>query len=523
MKKILIISFIFGMIVTTVAQTKPVMKHGQLPVSVQKYDSVSDKTITEQMVLNPKKTAIVVIDMWNFHWCMTASERVSSMVPRMNCVLDIARELGMQVVWNPSDVVTAYSGYPQYENAVATKHRQVPQVRNPLSANFTAPVGRCMCGQGIHCGGNYGWDAMNPDLIIGDNDLISSSTNEIYTLLSDRGITDIIYMGVHTNMCVFGKPGAMSSMWSAGFNCLLARDLNDAFTTYEPDKGYTPDTGTTEIDENLQKAGISNINMGDNFRATGLWKSDTPVDYVRFTPWGKPGRPYFMENPTTVTLSATWMDNVEVRYTTDGSEPTTKSALYTKPLTADRTQMLRAAAFRNGKQVSLPSEAYYVKLPEIPPKPDVYLDDLTYIPNDYNKTVAWCFWAPQKGKSFEEKPLRIRNETYSHGMGFRAPSSVQYELKPEYRRFVARAGIDDNLLLDNNGRFLAMHSSVIFKVYIDGKQVAESPVMRITQEPWRFDVEIPQNSRRINLVCMDAGTRNILDYGDWVDAGFIVN
>jgi hypothetical protein len=66
-----------------------------------------------------------------------------------------------------------------------------------------------------------------------------------------------------------------------------------------------------------------------------------------------------------------------------------------------------------------------------------------------------------------------------------------------------------------------MHSSVIFKVFIDGKQVAESPVMRISQEPWRFDVEIPQGSYRINLVCMDAGTRNILDYGNWIDAGFI--
>ena len=51
---------------------------------------------------------------------------------------------------------------------------------------------------------------------------------------------------------------------------------------------------------------------------------------------------------------------------------------------------------------------------------------------------------PQKGKSFEGKPLRVRDKTYAHGMGFRAPSSVQYDVKPEYRRFVARAGIDDN-------------------------------------------------------------------------------
>jgi hypothetical protein len=107
-------------------------------------------------------------------------------------------------------------------------------------------------------------------------------------------------------------------------------------------------------------------------------------------------------------------------------------------------------------------------------------------------------------------------------MGFRAPSSVQYDIKPGYKRFVARAGVDDNMLDDNYGRFIAMHSSVVFKLFIDGRQAAESPVMRISQEPWRFDVAIPAGSRRINLACMDAGTRNTLDYGNWVDAGFIV-
>jgi nicotinamidase-related amidase len=340
--------------------------------------------------------------MWNFHWCMTASERVSAMVPRMNRVLLTARELRMQVVWNPSDVVTAYSGYPQYERAGAVEHRQAPKTRNPLSAKFTAPHGACMCGPGIHCHGNYGWDAMHPDLIIEDNDLISSSTDEIYTLLSDRGITDIIYMGVHTNMCVLGKPGAMSSMWSAGFNCMLARDLNDAFTAYEPDRNYTPDTGTTQIDENLQQAGIPNINMGDSFREAGLWKSGAPVDYVHFTPWGRHDRPYFMERPTVITLTASWLDGAEIRYTTDGSEPAAKSPLYTKPLTIDGTQTLRAAAFRRGKRVSLPSEAFYVRMPaEIPPQPDVYIDELEYIPNDYmnhSKGVYMCLWHPQKRK-----------------------------------------------------------------------------------------------------------------------------
>jgi nicotinamidase-related amidase len=482
---------------------------------------VAQPTLTP-LKLEPAKTAIIVIDMWNSHWCMTAAARVSAMVPRMNRVLKTARELGMLVIWNPSDVITAYSGEPQYERAIAVQRRHAPELRDDIKVNFTAKSARCLCGPGIECHGNYGWDGMHPDLFVGDSDLFSASTDEIYSLLSERGINTIIYMGVHTNMCVFGKPGAMSPMWKAGFNCILARDLNDAFTAYESSSGYTPDDGTAEIDGNLQTAGIPNINMGDEFRKAGLWKDETPVDYVRFTPWGKAERPYFMDSTVTVTLTAPWLDGDEIRYTTDGSEPTAKSPRYTAPLKIGQTQTLCAAAFRKGKQTSLPSSAFYVRLPVAkPPLPDVYIDELEYIPNEYVKSVNSCLWYPQKNKSYEGNLLRVRSKTYAHGMGFRAPSSVQYEIKPSYRRFVALAGIDENMLYQDNGRFIAINSSVVFRVFIDGKMMAESPVMLISQEPWRFDVPIPAGSRRINLVCMDAGSRNILDYGNWVNAGFI--
>ncbi|MDR1141354.1 MAG: chitobiase/beta-hexosaminidase C-terminal domain-containing protein, partial [Planctomycetaceae bacterium] len=383
-----------------------------LTFSGEVWDVSANKFSLSSVELKPAKTAIIVVDMWNYHWCMTASERVAAMVPRMNVVLDAARQQGMQVIWNPSDVVTAYAGCPQYERAIAVEHQKTPDKQKDISVKFTARVGSCMCGSGLPCKVNYGWDGMNSDLVIGENDLFSSSTDEIYSLLTERGITDIIYMGVHTNMCVFGKPGALSKMWNAGFRCFLARDLNDAFTNYNPAAGYTPDKGTTEINENLQKGGVPCINMGEEFRKSGLLKSDVPVDYVRFAPWGKQDRPYFFDNKTIATLTATWLDGTEIRYTTDGSEPNIQSTLYNKPLEIVQTQMLRAAAFRDGKRVSLLSEAYYVKLPEkLPPQPDIYLEDLNYIPNEYLKAVNFCLWYPVKSKSFENKPLRVRGKT----------------------------------------------------------------------------------------------------------------
>jgi hypothetical protein len=59
-------------------------------------------------------------------------------------------------------------------------------------------------------------------------------------------------------------------------------------------------------------------------------------------------------------------------------------------------------------------------------------------------------------------------------------------------------------------------------VFIDGKLTAESPVMRLSQEPWRFDVVIPEGSRRISLAVTDAGSRSPFDLGDWLQAGFVL-
>ena len=81
-------------------------------------------------------------------------------------------------------------------------------------------------------------------------------------------------------------------------------------------------------------------------------------------------------------------------------------------------------------------------------------------------------------------------------------------------------GIDDNLIDHELGRNLVMHCSVVFRVFIDGKMMAESPVMRISQEPWRFDVKIPQGSRQIILVCDDMEDRSPYNLGNWVNTGF---
>jgi len=72
-------------------------------------------------------------------------------------------------------------------------------------------------------------------------------------------------------------------------------------------------------------------------------------------------------------------------------------------------------------------------------------------------------------------------------MRVHAPCALMYEIKPEYKWFVALAGADENLVSISNGSILAKYPSVVFKVLIEGREAAASPSMRVLSLALRFD------------------------------------
>jgi len=474
--------------------------------------------------IDAARVGVVVIDMWNWHWCMTASQRVGAMVPRMNAALAGARELGMTIFWAPTDVASQYVGTPPRERAAALPIIERPTDGQPVHCRWTFPRTSCMCGPGFRCGHNYGWDAMHDALRIDmQRDGIVGDGDELYAACQRRGITHLIYAGVHTNVCVVGKTGAMLEMSRAGLTCLLARDLTDASGGYRPGE-FTPDDSTAHAVADVERGRIATVDMVELLRVNGRWDDEAITEMVRFSPWGATDRPYLFTDRHVVTLSAPGLEGVTIRYTLDGSASTASSAAYDEPIALTETTHIRAAAFRGDRRVSLASEGYYVRRPSDPPKADVPIDTLDAIPERYaeaGRTTAQCFWAVRKGKAYDGRKLTIGGRTYSSGLGMRARSAAEYAIAPSYQRFVALVGADDNIVGDNHKHMLARHPSVVFKVYIDGALKAESPVMRVQQSGWPIDVSIPRGARRIRLVLTDAGSPSAYDLGDWVSAGFI--
>ncbi len=77
------------------------------------------------------------------------------------------------------------------------------------------------------------WKTQSPLIEIdGDLDFISDRGDEVWNILEQRGITSVVLTGVHTNMCVLGRPFGLRQMIRNGKRVLLMRDMTDCM--YNP-------------------------------------------------------------------------------------------------------------------------------------------------------------------------------------------------------------------------------------------------------------------------------------------------
>ena len=71
------------------------------------------------------------------------------------------------------------------------------------------------------------WTKQTDLLTIKKEDYISDSGVEIWNVLEQKGIKNVILVGVHTNMCVLGRPFGLRQMAQNGKNVVLVRDMTD--------------------------------------------------------------------------------------------------------------------------------------------------------------------------------------------------------------------------------------------------------------------------------------------------------
>ncbi|HUR44627.1 MAG TPA: isochorismatase family protein, partial [Candidatus Saccharimonadales bacterium] len=190
---------------------------------------------TVNMVLDCslKETAVVICDMWDRHWCKGATERVGEMAPRMNEVVRAARDQGALIIHCPSDTMKYYEGTPQRKLAQsAPVAKALVPLQRWCSLDPKHEPGLPIddsdggCDDQPQCKTFIAWKKQHPAIEIKEADAITD-TAEAYNLMEQRGIKNVILMGVHLNMCVLGRPFSIRQMVAQNKNVLLMRDMTD--------------------------------------------------------------------------------------------------------------------------------------------------------------------------------------------------------------------------------------------------------------------------------------------------------
>ena len=218
---------------------------------------------TNHVRWDPSLTAAVICDMWDRHWCKSATARVAEMAPRMNEVITELRRRGVLIIHCPSDTMKYYEGTPgrklaqaapQVDTAVPLKRWANLEPSRESALPIDDADGGCSddspCTPATKA--PWPWQHQIDTLQIKDGDAITDSAEAFY-LMRQRGITNVIIMGVHENMCVLGRPFSIRQMVGQGQNVVLLRDLTD--TMYNPrQKPYVDHfTGTDIMTWHIEK------------------------------------------------------------------------------------------------------------------------------------------------------------------------------------------------------------------------------------------------------------------------------
>ena len=221
---------------------KPLHLHARTQSALKNPDgSTVYTTENREMRWEPRKTALVICDMWDNHWCKGAARRVEELAVPMNKVIVAARERGVFIIHAPSTTVDFYKDTPQRKRAQQAKFVKTPA---PLATVERWGTAWCYpdpkreselpiddtdmgCDCEIKCKIEPPWTRQIKTIDIADEDAITDNGQETFNLLAERGIDHVIIMGVHLNMCVLGRPFAIRQLVAQKKSVVLIRDMTD--------------------------------------------------------------------------------------------------------------------------------------------------------------------------------------------------------------------------------------------------------------------------------------------------------
>lgn len=215
---------------------------------------------------DPKKTALIICDMWDDHWCKGAAARVGELAGPMNDMVKAARAKGLFIIHAPSSVTAFYKDTPQRKRAQAAPFAKTPlplATAERWGTNWCWPDTKrekdlpiddsdmgCDCEK--KCTIREAWTRQIATIEMAPEDALTDNGQEAWNLLAERGIDNVILCGVHLNMCVLGRPFAIRQMVTLGKNVALMRDMTDTMYNHEKRPQVSHFAGTELVIEHVE-------------------------------------------------------------------------------------------------------------------------------------------------------------------------------------------------------------------------------------------------------------------------------
>jgi nicotinamidase-related amidase len=216
------------------------------------------------------ETMIIICDMWDDHYCKSAAQRVGVMAPKMNAVLTAARNHGVMIVHAPSGCMDRYEDTPCRRRMQQAAPAQPPvpiagwcYLDPAVEPELPVDTSKSACDDPEVGAAVRVFTKQHAALDVIGYDGVSDSGVEIHNVSRQLGIRNVVLMGVHTNMCVLGRPFGIRQQVRLGMNVALCRDLTDAM--YDPREApYVSHTrGTELVVEHIEKYWCPSIESRD--------------------------------------------------------------------------------------------------------------------------------------------------------------------------------------------------------------------------------------------------------------------
>src|SRR2546428_14048007 len=114
--------------------------HLNLRSRVKAWESDTFAVTEKKVAWDPKKTALIICDMWDDHWCKSAARRVAELAGPLNETVKTARARGVFFIHAPSSVTAFYKDAPQRRLAL-----EAPLAKTPAPLATAERWGTCWC------------------------------------------------------------------------------------------------------------------------------------------------------------------------------------------------------------------------------------------------------------------------------------------------------------------------------------------------------------------------------------------